>query len=1346
MTAPCLTTDRATAELAPKSLADFRNIHNNEAITVCGCGASLNELTDPQATITIGVNDVSRRFHPDYLVIVNPAAQFAPDRLEYIKTTQARFVFSQYSDLPVPCEKRILFSLGVYNGTDFSRPDVLHYTQNSPYVAICLAIHMGAKRIGLIGVDFTDHHFFGATGRHPLTHQLAQIDREYSKLADVCAARGVKIVNLSAQSRLTAFAKGTRGSLASAPRPERLSDDALPPKRVFFVNYRFLAAGDVFSQGLQHAADELGLENDGCYWDDGALPAKVRRFAPDLLLVVHGRWFVQRYPTALGDFPTAVWLTEEPYEVDETSSWSGRFRTVFVNDSATVGSHRNAHYLPAAYDPCRHFPVDGAERSHAVGFVGAYNVIRETALLRLLDAGMLSYVVGGPWRNSGLQRICLARNLPPAAIADLYRQTRIVLNVFRDRHDFNRAGIVAHSLNPRIYEAIACGAAVVSERRLEAQTQFPALPLFDTIEEMVGHVRSLLADNVACANVLSRCRADITKHTYAQRLRQALRVALPSFQRERERPRVMAPQHALGASSTATPVVAHAEPPPPDWCFVGNSISSIEDGQISLASINRSEPGSECGLASAEAFGDVTLAFELQISRDTWFIAKLHQQHQIDQTANSYHLVWDGVCAYLAMHHRVLQPLAFPARQGFSDIELSWRHNILKVAVDGRVLARIPNTELATGYCFLGLKSGRVTLRSIRLEGVSIGTSVPAATLLAEEWTPVAGDFCVTAGQVVLGTTCGEEARCGAIASEHVFTEVELGFDLLLGEGASFVAALHQQDRLDASSNSYHVVCHSAGVYLAKHHRVLAVLDCLSPGWHRLRLRRVEQRVEVSIDGQVSASILDTQLQSGFCRLSVEGGSANIRDLGLKSLNGMEQTARTDTDLHNQPTRAKAQTQFSLSPLPFTAMPRRNLLYHVWPVHGSIWQWNIEQLKRRIDLFNGRRLIAIMQDTKSEPADTVVNLLDGHGCEFLVRQNDPHGEAVTFPEMLEQVRSVDENEVTFYGHAKGVKYGADVTPAVRRWAEVLYRVSLDDWRSVWAQLQRTACTGAFRMLGRFQAHHNLGDWHYGGTFFWIRHAQVFGRGELEVPAFYGGVEAWLGIHFKQEETGCLFLDELRQLPYHDRFWQELANPAYSRWESSLRSFSPPPDLREPLPFCGFEWPRLEQRPQEMAWVLAQLLAALPRRLLTIGARHGGFEWHVARVFHQHGHRIDITTIELAPEQELHETFSDARNRFSQTLNVIQADSSNAAARTALGDVGFDAAFIDGDHSYRGAKSGWLLAKSLGARLIAFHDIADSHWHAAAGCCVSRLWAEIKCEHRTDEHVSGDWGGIGVVYL
>jgi hypothetical protein len=187
-------------------MRSFRNLHAGASVLVCGCGESLNLLASTAGCVTIGVNDVGRKLTPDYLVIVNPRSQFSAERLSAIEGTRARAVFSHLEDLRLQHTARVRFRLGRYAGTSVRADgDALDYTQNSPYVAVCLAMHLGASRIGLIGVDFTDDHFFGRTGRHALAGKVQQIDAEYAALAAAARAHGVELVNLSPVSRLTAL-------------------------------------------------------------------------------------------------------------------------------------------------------------------------------------------------------------------------------------------------------------------------------------------------------------------------------------------------------------------------------------------------------------------------------------------------------------------------------------------------------------------------------------------------------------------------------------------------------------------------------------------------------------------------------------------------------------------------------------------------------------------------------------------------------------------------------------------------------------------------------------------------------------------------------------------------------------------------------------------------------------------------------------------------------------------------------------------------------------------------------------------------------------------------------------
>jgi glycosyltransferase involved in cell wall biosynthesis len=212
------------------ALADFKGRHEGETVIVCGCGPSLNELPQPERWLTIGVNDVGRLFDPSYLVVLNPRTQFKGDRYSHVEQSRAQALFTQLDPGPVR-PPVVRFKLGRYGGTDDGAGQVLHYTQNSPYVAVCLAALMGARRIGLIGVDLTEHHFFAATGRHSLAGRLREIDAQYTRLAQALRERGVALVNLSTVSRLSGLPRA-RIAADGAWATQAAGVVAMPTRRV----------------------------------------------------------------------------------------------------------------------------------------------------------------------------------------------------------------------------------------------------------------------------------------------------------------------------------------------------------------------------------------------------------------------------------------------------------------------------------------------------------------------------------------------------------------------------------------------------------------------------------------------------------------------------------------------------------------------------------------------------------------------------------------------------------------------------------------------------------------------------------------------------------------------------------------------------------------------------------------------------------------------------------------------------------------------------------------------------------------------------------------------------------
>jgi hypothetical protein len=702
----------------PRELSEFRDYHAGETMMVCGCGSSLSQIVAPERFVTIGVNDVGRLFQPDYLVVLNPLNQFRGDRARYVEESRASAVFTQLN-LPIKHPHIVRIRLGTRGGVAFNNSSALNYTRNSPYLAMCLAVHMGAKRIGLIGVDFTDHHFFGQTGRHPLTGEFAQIEREYKNLYESCRGMGVEVVNLSGESRLTAFPKMTPKDFANTSMLSAQEDARAAGRRVFFVNYKFLSCGDVFRDGLNHAAEDLKVEHADAYWDDPSLQEKVKEFSPELLFVVHGRKFARRWGTAFKNYKTAVWLLDEPYEVDDTAKFSQRFNSVFINDPNTLDRHRNANYLPVCYDPHNHFYQPGTERKYLTGFIGGYNHQREEFLDALSQKGLLSYVIGGPWRKPSVNALCLSGNIPATETANLYKETKIVLNIFRTTHHFNRERIQAASLNPRVYEAVQCGALVISENRPELNSICPDMPVFETTAELLNIEEELLADESKLERLRRSCVRQLAAHTYARRLSTVLSVALDS--QETSQPRSLM---SFATNAPKPPIVqplatTNAQPLPEtlasEWEPFGGVATIERDGAIWMGKAMDEGAGTEQGLAGKHKHENVVLSFEVLLDSGTCFIAKIHQASATDQLSNSYHLMSRGSHGYIARHNHIIRSVRLQS-DAWVSVKIVYHDGVIAIHLNGEVACRAHDNELKEGYCFLGVKGGTARLRNIKVE------------------------------------------------------------------------------------------------------------------------------------------------------------------------------------------------------------------------------------------------------------------------------------------------------------------------------------------------------------------------------------------------------------------------------------------------------------------------------------------------------------------------------------------------------------------------------------------------------------------------------------------------------
>lgn len=235
----------------------------------------------------------------------------------------------------------------------------------------------------------------------------------------------------------------------------------------------------------------------------------------------------------------------------------------------------------------------------------------------------------------------------------------------------------------------------------------------------------------------------------------------------------------------------------------------------------------------------------------------------------------------------------------------------------------------------------------------------------------------------------------------------------------------------------------------------------------------------------------------------------------------------------------------------------RHLLYHVFPHAangGAIWRWNVAKLKRRLSLFNGRRVVGIAVDGSTEPASAVRDALDGCGCEFVEVANNPAlREGTTFHSLHERVAEFTGPEhATFFGHAKGVTSEAWAAGA-RRWTEAMYSACLDYWPEVRRLLIGHPLVGPFKRVGNLFPEAPESTWHYSGSFRWFRNADVFRKSSWrDIDKVWIGVESWPSKHFEAED-GAVLIDEFPQTGlalYADDFWRERATPAVTAWHEA----------------------------------------------------------------------------------------------------------------------------------------------------------------------------------------------------
>jgi hypothetical protein len=200
-----------TNNLGKNLYPDYIGKYKDKEFIVAGCGTSIKNYNDFSKYYIIGVNDIERILTPDFLLVVNEIRTFTRGRWEYVNKSMSPVIFSHLNP-PGPIERKenlVSLKLGERYGTNLEKMDSVDFTMNSPYMGVIIAYQLGAKKIGLVGVDFTQDHFFSKSGEHKLSKGINDIDKQYGDLRIALERKGIKVANLSEISLLRSWPKMT---------------------------------------------------------------------------------------------------------------------------------------------------------------------------------------------------------------------------------------------------------------------------------------------------------------------------------------------------------------------------------------------------------------------------------------------------------------------------------------------------------------------------------------------------------------------------------------------------------------------------------------------------------------------------------------------------------------------------------------------------------------------------------------------------------------------------------------------------------------------------------------------------------------------------------------------------------------------------------------------------------------------------------------------------------------------------------------------------------------------------------------------------------------------------------
>ena len=266
-------------------------------------------------------------------------------------------------------------------------------------------------------------------------------------------------------------------------------------------------------------------------------------FWPDVVMFISGFYM----PSALFGLmrqrghKIVILHTESPYQDDEQLRRGSLADLNLLNDPANLEMFREegpAEYMPHAYRPSIHYPARSAMRNPDLAsdlcFVGTMFASRLKFFEDLDLNGIDLILAGNDWgtltEESPVARYVATGNgnlqdcVDNDQVAELYRQAKAGLNLYRREGESTHKDDPAEAMSPREIEMAACGLAFIRDRRPEGDRVLHMLPQFEGAGEAGEQLRWLLKHDREREKMAAEAREAVADRTFGNNAKWLLKL------------------------------------------------------------------------------------------------------------------------------------------------------------------------------------------------------------------------------------------------------------------------------------------------------------------------------------------------------------------------------------------------------------------------------------------------------------------------------------------------------------------------------------------------------------------------------------------------------------------------------------------------------------------------------------------------------------------------------------------------------------------------------------------------------------------------------------------------------